>query len=168
MERLKCLFCDNVKFFCFSSNYDTPPTVDLSDLKVETERRVDKGQPSHILQNKFKSALSTLPYSDPSTPEAAGTYRLDTWRAVRRIRIRIKIKWILSTVGEFIFHFPSRNVENILISSYVASYRSESNSLHVLHHGGGGENIIWVIYSILNLCAVHSLVYTVYATVYTV
>lgn len=55
-----------------SSNYDTPPTVDLSDLKVDTERRVDKGQPSHILQNKFKSALSTLPYSDPSTPEAAG------------------------------------------------------------------------------------------------
>ena len=74
VERFKILFCDNVKFFCFSSNYDTPPTVDLSDLKVETERRVDKGQPSHILQNKFKSALSTLPYSDPSTPEAAGTY----------------------------------------------------------------------------------------------
>ena len=132
MERLKCLFCDNVKFFCFSSNYDTPPTVDLSDLKVETERRVDKGQPSHILQNKFKSALSTLPYSDPSTPEAAGTYRLDTWRAVRRIRIRIKIKWILSTVGEFIFHFPSRNVENILISPCGVCFRSDVASVFLI------------------------------------
>ena len=73
MERLKFWFCENLRIFCFSSNYDTPPTVDLSGLKVETEKRVDKGQPSHILQNKFKSALSTLPYSDPPTPEAAGT-----------------------------------------------------------------------------------------------
>jgi len=51
---------------------ETPSTVDLSAL-AEKERRANKGQPSRILQDKFKSAVAAMQNNEQtSTPAAAG------------------------------------------------------------------------------------------------
>jgi len=51
---------------------ETPCTIDLSAL-AEKERRADKGQPSRILQDKFKSAVASMQLGEPlATPAAAG------------------------------------------------------------------------------------------------
>jgi len=51
---------------------ETPSTIDLSAL-AEKERRANKGQPSRILQDKFKSAVANMQLPEPlSTPAAAG------------------------------------------------------------------------------------------------